>query len=213
MPFIGVQPASALLTSADIQDGQITTAKVADDAITGSKIENSPTIAGTLNASAGLTTPSGHVIQFINTTFTTLTAVSSDTYTTISDGTVTITPKFSNSKIMIMVSLCVQITDSNTQYSFGGFQFKRGSTVITQNHTDNSGPFEFGANIGGGSSTQLNSRVSYNIIDSPNTTSATIYSIEGRCYNYSNVAGTITVNVFGGNTGGQSTIHAMEIAQ
>ena len=58
MPFIGVQPASALLTSADIQDGQITTAKVADDAITGAKIENNPTIAGTLNASAGLTTPS-----------------------------------------------------------------------------------------------------------------------------------------------------------
>ena len=50
MPFIGVQPASALLTSADIQDGQITTAKIADtavttakitdDAVTGSKIEN-----------------------------------------------------------------------------------------------------------------------------------------------------------------------------
>ena len=38
MPFIGVQPASALLTSADIQDGQITTAKVADDAITTAKI-------------------------------------------------------------------------------------------------------------------------------------------------------------------------------
>ena len=41
MPFIGVQPASALLTSADIQDGQITTAKVADDAITEAKITHS----------------------------------------------------------------------------------------------------------------------------------------------------------------------------
>jgi len=157
--------------------------------------------------------PSGHVIQFIDTTFTTKTAINSDTYTTITDGTVTITPKFSNSKIMIMVSLCVQITDSNTQYSFGGFQFKRGSTVITQNHTDNSGPYEIGLNVGGGSSAQLSTRVPYNIIDSPNSTSATTYSIEGRCYNYSNVAGTITVNEFGGNTGGQSTIHAMEVAQ
>ncbi len=38
MGFIGVQPASALLTSADIQDGQITTAKIADTAVTTAKI-------------------------------------------------------------------------------------------------------------------------------------------------------------------------------
>jgi len=39
MPFIGVQPASALLTSADIQDGQITTAKIADDAVGNTKLD------------------------------------------------------------------------------------------------------------------------------------------------------------------------------
>tara|TARA_Y100001937_G_scaffold119277_1_gene174743 strand:+ start:67 stop:708 length:642 start_codon:yes stop_codon:yes gene_type:complete len=38
MGFIGVQPASALLSSADIQDGQITTAKIADTAVTTAKI-------------------------------------------------------------------------------------------------------------------------------------------------------------------------------
>ena len=38
MPFIGVQPASALLSSADIQDGQITTAKIADTAVTTAKV-------------------------------------------------------------------------------------------------------------------------------------------------------------------------------
>jgi|TARA_B100000900_G_C20464782_1_gene668814 hypothetical protein len=153
-----------------------------------------------------------YVVQFIDTTFTTTTAINSDTYTTITDGTVTITPKFINSKIMIMVCLNVMVNDGNTNYVFGGFQFKRGSTVITQNNTDNSGPYELGVNIGGGSSTQLNTRASYNIIDSPNTTSATTYSIEGRCYNYSGVAGTLTVNR-SDNTAGQSTIHAMEIAQ
>ena len=63
--------------------------------------------------------PSGHVIQFIDTTFTTKTAINSDTYTTITDGTVTITPKFSNSKIMIMVCLSVFVNDSNTNYVFG----------------------------------------------------------------------------------------------
>ena len=65
MPFIGVQPASALLTSADIQDGQITTAKVADDAITGAKIENSPTIANGITLTDGdITFASGHGIDF-----------------------------------------------------------------------------------------------------------------------------------------------------
>ncbi len=75
MPFIGVQPASALLTSADIQDGQITTAKLADtavttakitdDAVTGSKIENSPTIANGITLTDGdLTVASGHGINF-----------------------------------------------------------------------------------------------------------------------------------------------------
>ena len=68
MPFIGVQPASALLTSADIQDGQITTAKVADDAITGAKIENSPTIANGLTLTDGdITLASGHGISFTAT--------------------------------------------------------------------------------------------------------------------------------------------------
>lgn len=68
MPFIGVQPASALLTSADIQDGQITTAKVADDAITGAKIENSPTIANGLTLTDGdIALASGHGISFAST--------------------------------------------------------------------------------------------------------------------------------------------------
>jgi len=75
MPFIGVQPASALLTSADIQDGQITTAKIADtavttakitdDAVTGSKIENSPTIANGITLTDGdISFASGHGINF-----------------------------------------------------------------------------------------------------------------------------------------------------
>ena len=75
MPFIGVQPASALLTSADIQDRQITTAKIADtavttakitdDAVTGSKIENSPTIANGITLTDGnITLASGHGLDF-----------------------------------------------------------------------------------------------------------------------------------------------------
>ncbi len=57
MPFIGVQPASALLTSADIQDGQITTAKIADDAVGNTKLDLTAnyaftgTVTGTVSGS------------------------------------------------------------------------------------------------------------------------------------------------------------------
>ena len=51
MPFIGVQPASALLTSADIQDGQITTAKIANDAVDNTKLD----LSSSYDFSAGLT--------------------------------------------------------------------------------------------------------------------------------------------------------------
>ena len=51
MGFIGVQPASALLSTSDIQD----------NAITGAKIEDNPTIAGNL-AVSGTTTLSDNII-------------------------------------------------------------------------------------------------------------------------------------------------------
>jgi len=51
MPFIGVQPASALLTSADIQDGQIIKAKIANDAVDNTKLD----LTSSYDFSAGLT--------------------------------------------------------------------------------------------------------------------------------------------------------------
>ena len=125
MPFIGVQPASALLTSADIQDGQITTAKVADDAITGAKIENNPTIAGTLNASAGLTTPSGHVIQVQRT----YEEHAQAEYTTTSTSLVasglqcSITPKFSNS--LILVDFVSSMSNSGANDIIDGYMYMK----------------------------------------------------------------------------------------
>jgi len=62
MPFIGVQPATVPLTSSDITDGIISTAKIADDAVTGAKIENSPTIANSLTVANGLTLTDGNLV-------------------------------------------------------------------------------------------------------------------------------------------------------
>ena len=54
MGFIGVQPASALLTSADIQDGQITTAKIADTAVTTAKITDANITSAKLGSDVSL---------------------------------------------------------------------------------------------------------------------------------------------------------------
>tara|TARA_Y100001938_G_C8023310_1_gene396569 strand:+ start:433 stop:1074 length:642 start_codon:yes stop_codon:yes gene_type:complete len=65
MGFIGKQPTPVPLTSSDITDGIITTAKIVDDAVTGAKISNSPAIADGLTLSDGnLIVASGHGISF-----------------------------------------------------------------------------------------------------------------------------------------------------
>ena len=65
MGFIGKQPTPVPLTSSDITDGIITTDKIVDDAVTGAKIENSPSIANGLTLTDGnLVVASGHGISF-----------------------------------------------------------------------------------------------------------------------------------------------------
>ena len=110
------------------------------------------TITGKTTA-ATVAMPAGHIIQFVDHTFEGVsTQIQSASYTSITGGSVTITPKFSNSKILIMACVSLFQNDSNQNYIYGGFQFKRGSTVITTDVTDNSGSFGIGANFGGSSS-------------------------------------------------------------
>lgn len=56
MPFIGKQPAPAVLTSSDITDGIITTAKIADDAVDNTKLDLTDDFAftGTISGAGGL---------------------------------------------------------------------------------------------------------------------------------------------------------------
>ena len=56
MPFIGVQPATVPLTSSDITDGIISTAKIADDAVGNTKLDLSAnyTFTGTITGAGGL---------------------------------------------------------------------------------------------------------------------------------------------------------------
>ena len=117
----------------------------------------------------------------------------------------------SNSLIKITASICCEIVDTNTTYANSGLQFKRGSTVISQNPTDGSGPFELGGNMTGLSGgPEFNMRPCYIIIDTPITTSATTYSIEGRIYHTQSPS--LYIN-HGNTTTGQSSIVLEEIRQ
>ena len=153
----------------------------------------------------------GTVIQTVNTSFTDHTHITSQTYTSITGASLAITPKFSNSLIKITASICCQSKDTNTTYANCGFQFKRGSTVITQNPTDGSGSYELGGNMTGLSGgPEFNMRPCYVIIDTPSTTSATTYSIEGRIYHTQSPS--LYIN-HGSHDRGQSSIVLEEIRQ
>ena len=153
----------------------------------------------------------GTVIQTVNTSFTDQTHITAQSYTSITGASLAITPKFSNSLIKITASICCEIVDTNTTYANSGLQFKRGSTVISQNPTDGSGPFELGGNMTGLSGgPEFNMRPCYIIIDTPSTTSATTYSIEGRIYHTQSPS--LYIN-HGNTTTGQSSIVLEEIRQ
>ncbi len=111
MPFIGVQPASALLTSADIQDGQITTAKIADDAVGNTKLDVSAdyTFTGTVKL------PTGGILQTISGTFTGTTNKSGTSYSDIDSSlNLSITPKFSTSKLLYTGNIIIGTQDDVT---------------------------------------------------------------------------------------------------
>jgi hypothetical protein len=202
MPFIGVQPASALLTSADIQDGQIITAKVADDAITGAKIENYD---------------SGHVVQTVqkidktDTTFNNSGSVAS--FVTCGSLTQSFTPKFSTSKVLLRACLGMVSTDTADRMAF--FKFSGGNTA--DGVADASGSrqrvlsahyFQNGADA---------TPVTFEYLDSPATTSAITYTVQ-IAPSFSN--GELGLNFYRPNNNNQayipvtaSTLTIMEIAQ
>jgi len=126
MPFIGVQPASALLSSADIQDGQITTAKIADDAVGNTKLDLSEnyTFTGDVNIS-------GHVVQVVNVqdgavATGTTTIAYDDTIMQNTEGdeymTLAITPTSSTNKLKIDVVFNGACNATNKITTVGLFQ-------------------------------------------------------------------------------------------
>ena len=163
-------------------------------------------MSGNVTHGTGSVFPAGHVIQVVHVLFSDSTSISSSTFTDVTGATLTITPKFASSKIYLETDLGVYVVVSGSNYAYGGSKVLRGSSteVSCTNMTDGNGPYTYGASSTG-TYTQLDARHRYSVFDSPNTTSATTYKVQGARY----AAGSIYYN----SGGGSSRLIAMEIAQ
>ena len=170
------------------------------------------TIQGQTTA-ANVKLPAGCILQVLSTTKT-------DTFDTTSTGpiditglSVTITPKYATSKIFIMFNAHIVGDDSGT-----GIRLLRGSTALALG--DASGSRARMTAIGyysNGTSPSSYSGGSTNasFLDSPATTSATTYKLQGQCLSTNGFRVNKTrYNTDNGNASrGSSTITVMEIAQ
>jgi len=109
--------------------------------------------------------PAGSVLQVV--TNTTETEVINNTTTEAATGlSVAITPSSSSNKVFALVSLPIQ-RGSNSGNIEVGYYLKRGSTVIATGRSK----------VNVNAIVQLHDYVSLSKVDSPNTTSATTYSV------------------------------------
>ena len=177
---------------------------------------SAPSVAGTntltLPASTGtvLTTgspQSGGVIQSANGVLTSNFSTSSLSY--VDTGlTASITPKFSTSKILVLVSINGL---SQSAGNVGCYNLLRnGSTVVNNTGGGEAQTFGSWATAGGISSNRMMDSATITYLDSPATTSALTYKVQMR----QDSGGTGTMNAWQLNSdaGCVSTITLLEIA-
>ena len=116
----------------------------------------------------------GGVIQMVFGSTTTQVSVTSGSNTDTGI-TATITPKFSTSKIMVITSVQWELYRDSTEVS-GSFELLRGSTVISDH--DNCVHAEAGTT--GQSRIIFEGGYTIQVLDSPNTTSATTYKLQTK---------------------------------
>jgi len=147
------------------------------------------------------TATAGKILQVVSTIKTDLfTTTTTNTYGDITGFNVTVTPASSTSKIFIMAQM-YQHTSASTHVLY---RLLRGSTEIGSS-TVGSGGY---TGIAGGSITQdRGSNASFNLLDSPNTTSATTYKVQVL-----HGSGTYRLNSRSGTWNASSTLTVQEVA-
>ena len=122
----------------------------------------------------------GGIVQCVSTTKTDTFTTASTSFTDVTGLSATITPKFSTSKIFVIVTTC-----GNTNGSKGYGRLMRDSTPIDIGTAEGNRPgVSFTLNSGTTNATYANKlfNLGYFFLDSPSTTSATTYKIQLRNY-------------------------------
>jgi hypothetical protein len=170
----------------------------------GSTIEQDGSTILTVDGSGNISaennfTATGHVLQVVNATYSTVTGVSSSSYTD-SGITASITPSSTSSKILVIVSISGRVYSQQNGDREYYQNIVRGSTQVHQNVLLMQ------------SGTGLNGYALYPIkdmtyLDSPSTTSSTTYKVQFAVNNTANDTA-MRIN----ELNGVSTITLMEIA-
>ena len=142
----------------------------------------------------------GHVIQVVHTSSNTQAAASSGTLLSLTGLATSITPKYATSKMLIDVSLALQLIGNNTGVKL--IAYRNGSVI--QNSINS---WEMYQHLTSGTLGDQYSRPSWLLQDSPNSTSSVGYAFALSGYSGSGNWGINPSNSF------TSFIRIMEIAQ
>ena len=142
-----------------------------------------PDEAGTIITTAGVPSsamPAGSVLQVVQAVKTDLQSISSSAYVDVSGLSVSITPSSATSKIL--VSVTTTYASSHATETYAAFKCLRDSTAIgistAGTGANRNASFGGSTNTPSGYNPYSMNAVSWEYLDSPATTSATIYKVQ-----------------------------------
>ena len=165
MGFIGKQPTPVPLTSSDITDGIVTTAKIADDAVGNTKLDLSANYAFT-----GTITGAGKILQAVQFRSTTYQATTSTSYVNYSHSNATITPSSTSNKVLVLSSHNTETYQNNSYSAQARFQIYRGGSALSEENYIRH--YDYGASGHLGVTNFV-----INFLDSPSSTSSVSYEM------------------------------------